>query len=218
MEKPIEAQARIGYQCDGWSPIYTKKMALKAKHHALGQQRILESCDVGAGGGELSRMLLDFSDHVTALDFYPPPTPLEKVDFIPANLNQVWPVQDCRFDFAFSLEVIEHVENPRHFMREMRRILKPGGHLFLTTPNNHSLTSILTFILKGQHRFFQNPSYPAHITALLQIDILRIVQECNLEPLLWLFSNTDSIPLLHWRMNLPGRLFSDCLGLLVRKP
>jgi len=33
------------------------------------------------------------------------------------------------------VEVIEHVEHPARFLMEIRRVLRPGGRLFLTTPN-----------------------------------------------------------------------------------
>ena len=79
---------------------------------------------------------------------------------VQADLNSDWPIPTHYVDFGFALEVIEHVENPRHFFRQMKRITKPGGHIFITTPNNHSLSSKLTFLLRGQHRYFQEASYP----------------------------------------------------------
>ena len=38
-----------------------------------------------------------------------------------------------------AVEVIEHFENPWHFLREINRVLKKEGKLYLTTPNVHSL-------------------------------------------------------------------------------
>src|SRR5215210_9225113 len=40
-----------------------------------------------------------------------------------------------RFDVVTMGEIIEHVENPGLMMRNMRRHLKPGGKLIVTTPN-----------------------------------------------------------------------------------
>ncbi len=50
----------------------------------------------------------------------------------------------------------------------------------VTTPNHLSLLSLLTLMTKGQFSQFQNGSYPAHITALLEIDLVRIATECGL--------------------------------------
>ncbi len=51
-------------------------------------------------------------------------------------------------------ELIEHLfEDPMHLMSEVNRILKPGGHLVLTTPNVASLRGI-SAILQGYHPGF----------------------------------------------------------------
>jgi len=42
---------------------------------------------------------------------------------------------DASFDTVFSCETIEHVPAPRRAVSELARVLKPGGRLFLTTPN-----------------------------------------------------------------------------------
>src|SRR6516164_633683 len=42
---------------------------------------------------------------------------------------------DRSFDSVFSCETIEHVPSPGKAVRELSRVLKPGGKLFLTTPN-----------------------------------------------------------------------------------
>jgi len=39
------------------------------------------------------------------------------------------------FDWVISSEMIEHTESPDHTLRELARVLKPGGCLALTTPN-----------------------------------------------------------------------------------
>ena len=39
------------------------------------------------------------------------------------------------FDFVVSVEVLEHVEEDEKFVREVSRVLKPGGKFFMTTPN-----------------------------------------------------------------------------------
>jgi SAM-dependent methyltransferase len=40
-----------------------------------------------------------------------------------------------QFDLAIAVEVIEHVEHKSRFLAEILRVLRPGGRLFLTTPN-----------------------------------------------------------------------------------
>jgi SAM-dependent methyltransferase len=44
------------------------------------------------------------------------------------------PFPESSFDTVVSTEVLEHVPEPQRALNEMRRVLKPGGHLILSTP------------------------------------------------------------------------------------
>jgi len=44
------------------------------------------------------------------------------------------PFEDGRFDIVFCTEVLEHVPEPSEFLDEIRRVLRPGGVLIMTTP------------------------------------------------------------------------------------
>ncbi len=45
------------------------------------------------------------------------------------------PFGDATFDLVVSFQVIEHIFAPDSYLREIRRVLKPGGTVILTTPN-----------------------------------------------------------------------------------
>lgn len=62
-----------------------------------------------------------------------------------------FPYADGHFATVLCCELIEHLtEDPMHLMSEINRIVKPGGHLVLTTPNIGSLRGIAA-ILEGYH-------------------------------------------------------------------
>ena len=70
----------------------------------------------------------------------------------------VFRTQDESFSTVLCCELIEHLfEDPMFMMSEINRILKPGGHLVLTTPNIASMRA-LSAILNGYHPGFF-PSY-----------------------------------------------------------
>lgn len=52
------------------------------------------------------------------------------------------PHPDRSFDLVISCETIEHVLDPRSAVREMSRVLRPGGRLLLTTPNYMNLMGL----------------------------------------------------------------------------
>jgi SAM-dependent methyltransferase len=63
------------------------------------------------------------------------------------------PFPDGHFDVVLSLEGIEHIDGQETFLRELRRVLKPGGRLILSTPNMLCLRSRLAYALAGQRTF-----------------------------------------------------------------
>jgi len=67
-----------------------------------------------------------------------------------------------RYDVVCSMEVLEHVENPSAFLSTCAELLKPGGHLFLSTISRTPLAYALTILLaedvlrqvsKGTHTY-----------------------------------------------------------------
>lgn len=57
------------------------------------------------------------------------------LDFV-APLHAL-PMADDSYDAVLCTQVLEHVANPLDCLREMRRVLKSGGQLFMTVPMSH---------------------------------------------------------------------------------
>ncbi len=85
-------------------------------------------------------------------------------------------------------------------MRELVRLTKRGGLVIVTTPNQLSLLNKLWFVVKNQFIAFQEAPglYPAHRTALLEVDLIRIASECGLKDSTIHYSNEGRIPLTPW--------------------
>lgn len=56
-----------------------------------------------------------------------------------AGCAESLPFSDDLFDFIFSPDVIEHVTDQSRYLREARRVLKPGGQVLMNSPNRFSL-------------------------------------------------------------------------------
>jgi 2-polyprenyl-3-methyl-5-hydroxy-6-metoxy-1,4-benzoquinol methylase len=176
--------------------------------------------DLGGGAGHFAKTLTNYFDHVHLVDFAPT-IQSKHIICVSANLNSSLPYSDNSFDAVVSLEVIEHLENPRNFVREIARLLKVNGRCLITTPNQVSLASRLCLLLRGQFQQFQDSSYPAHITALLPIDLLRITKEAGFALRTIRYTDDGRIPTTNVRWQLVpllrGKWFSDNLAVVAVK-
>ena len=182
--------------------------------------------EFGAGTATLAQQLLNgaFQGTLTCADLLPRPAGLtERVQWIQVDLNESLPLPDRSFDSIVSTEVIEHLENPRAVFREFSRLLRPQGTLLVSTPNQESLRSLVSLVLRGHFVDFLDQSYPAHITALVRKDFERICRETGFQPPSFAYTNHGGIPKLPWLAwqtvsfgRLRGRLFSDNVVMMTR--
>jgi len=184
--------------------------------------------DYGAGAAHLSRYLFGTQRFrsVTGVDIMPRPSQLEaQIKWIKQDLNLAISTPDCSFDAVLAAEVIEHLENPRSVTRECYRLLRPGGYVIMTTPNNESWRAVLALIVRGHFVAFSASSYPAHITALLRQDFERMFLEAGFCTPEFYFTNSGAIPAapsVTWQQVtlglLKGLRFSDNILVFARKP
>ncbi len=84
-----------------------------------------------------------------------------EIDHFDAEKDR-FPYPDEHFSTVLCCELIEHLfEDPMHMMSEINRILKPGGHLVLTTPNVAALRGISAILLGYHPGFFHAYIKPA---------------------------------------------------------
>ena len=93
----------------------------------------------------------------------------DAIAFVAADLNGGFAAQwPGGFDAVMALEIIEHLENPRHTLRQIRALLPRGGQLLLSTPNIANPVSQALFLRQGQFQWFRDVDYreQGHITPL----------------------------------------------------
>lgn len=98
--------------------------------------------DYGCGQGHFVRRVASRCAEAWGCDLNPEilPADSESRRFIAIRSDQPLPFPDNYFDSIAILEVIEHVADERTTLKELTRILKPGGRLLLTTPHKGILT------------------------------------------------------------------------------
>jgi 2-polyprenyl-3-methyl-5-hydroxy-6-metoxy-1,4-benzoquinol methylase len=180
--------------------------------------------DVGCGSGNLWRVVRDRFESYVGVDAVRYEALPADVAFCQTDLDAGRvPLPDDLGEVVAAVETIEHLENPRALVRELVRLAKPGGWIVITTPNQLSLLSLLTLAVKGRFSAFQDVHYPAHVTALLSVDLMRMAAEGGLLDARIAYSHRGRIALTPWHYPAPlTRLFpralSDNLLLIARKP
>ena len=116
----------------------------------LGGARVLE---VGSGAGLLQDVVADY----TGLDISATARSRYHKPFVQADARAI-PFKDGEFDMVWTVWVLEHIPNPEQALREMRRVLKPGGLLVLDpawlcsdlAPNGYPVRPYSDFGLAGK--------------------------------------------------------------------
>ncbi len=185
--------------------------------------------DVGCGKASFRPYLADRFERYVGADAIAHEGLPSDVNLVEVNLETGRvALGDGSCDAVVCLETIEHVENPRALVRELRRLARPGGWVLVTTPNQLSLASKLSLLTRNQFVAFQERPglYPAHITALLEIDLVRIFTEVGLTDCRIRYTGKGRIPLSARKWPAPltagsgvlGRAFSDNVLAIARRP
>lgn len=92
-----------------------------------------------------------------------------------------FPFESASFDSLVCNQVLEHVFEPDRFLREMARVLKPGGHLLLTVPfawdeheqpwdfARYSSFGLAAILRKGGFEILEHRKTMADIRTLFQL-------------------------------------------------
>ena len=140
--------------------------------------------DVGCGRGDFIKGFKDLGLEVFGIDREKGNS--EMLKGIEVRLSDIendsFPFSDETFDIVFSKSVIEHFWKPDNFIKECRRVLKPGGRIIVMTPDWQS----------QRHIFYDDFTHVHPYTQISVKDMLKIYNFQDVEsemfyqlPILW---------------------------------
>lgn len=139
--------------------------------------------DLGAGEGAFSLRLLDAGFQVNAVELEPDRFKLA-VPCLNTNLNlDFHETCDQTFDVVVAIEILEHLYDPRRFIRNCLQLLNDDGILLVTSPNTESWLSRIKFLRDGHFLWFDESDYDnyGHLTPIFSWQLKQICRELRAE-------------------------------------
>jgi SAM-dependent methyltransferase len=141
--------------------------------------------DVGCGEGQFMAALIDAGAHPVGIDVAQ--TPLARairrrqdLELHLVSPDGPWPFEDASFDLVWAGEVIEHVLDTARWLSEIRRVLRSGASLALSTPANGR---IMMFLMALGLRSFEGRFDPRsdHIRFYTAGSLRHLLEELGFE-------------------------------------
>ena len=154
-----EYWARLGGRPAGYTENFKRWMSKEL----AGFSKAEEILEVGCGDALFTTELRRFTDHLTAIDISAEQVSINllkhpDIHFAVHDLVQPMPFEADRFSAIWCSEVLEHLFDPLFALREMCRVLKPGGLLLVTVPYHGFFKNLCIALFKWDRHF--DPEYP----------------------------------------------------------
>jgi 2-polyprenyl-3-methyl-5-hydroxy-6-metoxy-1,4-benzoquinol methylase len=119
--------------------------------------------DVGCGMGHLLEVARDRGWRACGTEFSPEAVQTCQDKDLDVRLGSLAAARfdDATFDVVTWIEVVEHILNPLEDVEQIRRVLRPGGVVYVTTPNFAGLTRL---ILGPGTPFIEYPEHLSYYT------------------------------------------------------
>ena len=125
----------LGESADGYTTFFDPLFAWLRRHRIRPHIRQGSSLlDVGCGKGELLFGMADVLGQGVGIDQRIANRIVGNIRLYGGRIDATLPFSDGSFDAVSLLAVLEHLEHPEAILREIRRVLRPGGRALITVP------------------------------------------------------------------------------------
>lgn len=192
----FEATAQRWWDPDGaFRPLHVlnpvRLSYIESRVGGLAGKRVL---DVGCGGGLLSEVLCRRGADVTGIDLGPSTIEVAQLHALESGLSVRYLKQSAEehatqepasYDVVACLEMLEHVPDPTSVLRALHSLVKPGGHVVLSTLNRNlkswlfaivGAEYVMNLLERGTHTYsrFIRPSELARWARDAQFEMLDL--------------------------------------------
>jgi len=163
----------------GYAPNFRRWMAAELR----GLPRDAPLIEVGCGDGSFTTDLAKLSSNVTAIDISAGQIAeniqrFPTIKFLQHDVAERFPFADGAFEAVWCSEVLEHLFDPLYALREMHRILRPGGRLLVTVPYHGRFKNVLIALFKWDEHFA--PANP-HIRFYTNRTLTKVATEAGFQ-------------------------------------
>lgn len=180
MNKNVQSEEMYASISPGYyDRIFKKKKGMQSKWHCLKFDRIASMLgeysahlDVGCGPGSFISMLDPSKTSVGLdidqgqIDYANQHYGKDQHSFVRQKAGDPFPFDDHSFDVITIIELVEHItlEEASQMMKEVFRVLRPGGRVIISTPNYHSLWPLLEFLVNRISEVSYEEQHITHFT------------------------------------------------------
>jgi 2-polyprenyl-3-methyl-5-hydroxy-6-metoxy-1,4-benzoquinol methylase len=147
--------------------------------------RPLRVLDVGCGEAQLTAAVAAAGHEVVGIDVAEEPLRRARshepgLDLRRVDTDREWPLPDAHFDVVWAGETIEHVLDTAAWLSELRRVLRSGGSLLLSTPA-HGRLRLIALALSGRRFDAHFDPRSDHLRFYSSRTLLRLLEDLGFE-------------------------------------
>lgn len=175
----------LNENCNNKSEFYLHLMHIATYEYAKNFVKNKKVLDFGCGSGYGTELLSENAESIIGVDISKEAVNYAKKNYILPNLDfkTISELTDEKFDVITSFQVIEHVPNDIEYVTKLKKLLKPGGCLLISTPDKKH--RLFNYIQKPWNIFHLKEYTPKSLESLLQkqfnkVDIFKIGSDSDL--------------------------------------